>query len=46
MGILCTTAPLVCSQKTSTPDSIEYSISTHLLDEVVVDIDKVHQSRY
>ena len=35
-AFLCTTAPFVCSQETSTPDSIEYSISTHLLDEVVV----------
>ena len=45
-AFLCTTAPFVCSRKTSPPDSIEDSISTHLLDEVVVDIDKVHQSRY
>ena len=35
-AFLCTTAPFVCSQETSTPDSIEYSISTHLLNEVVV----------
>ena len=35
-AFLCTTAPFVCSQETSTPDSIEYSISPHLLDEVVV----------
>ena len=35
-AFLCTTAAFVCSQEISTPDSIEYSIPTHLLDEVVV----------
>ena len=40
-AFLCTTAPFVCSQETSTPDSIEYSISTHLLDEVVVKVSAI-----
>lgn len=35
-AFLCATALFVCSQEISTPDSIEYSISPRLLDEVVV----------
>lgn len=40
-ALICSTSPLVCSQNQTTPtstgcDSIEYSISTRLLEEIVV----------
>ena len=35
-AFLCTTAPFVCSQEVSVPDSIGHSIPTHMLEEVIV----------
>ena len=35
-ALICAAAPFVCAQETTTHDSIEFSISTQLLEEVVI----------